>query len=97
MSFRLKHPQGEELHTYVLYKDTVFDELPATIIRNEDGTRLFIFIPGDALPYSALNDGLYQCAFTYHRDIGQAQPVLKRFGFSQEEHAVIRFSLPTVQ
>jgi hypothetical protein len=75
----------------------VFDELNTTIIRNEDDTRLFVFIPDGPLPYSPLAEGLYQCTFTYQRDIGQAQPVLKRFGFSEDEQAVIRFSLPPVQ
>jgi hypothetical protein len=92
--FRLKGPQGEILYTFVLYKDTVFNALTTHIIRNEDGTRLFVFMPDGALPYSSLDDGLYQCTFTYRRDIGEEQPVLKRFGFSQDEQAIIRFSLP---
>jgi hypothetical protein len=94
MTFRLKHPQGQILYTFILYKGTAFDEVNSTISRNEDGTRFFIFIPEETLPYSTLKVGMYQCAFTYQRDIGSAHPVLRRFGSSADEEAIIRFALP---
>lgn len=90
--FRLKDFQNNVLYTYILYKASSFAELMPNIIRNEDGIRCFVFIPEQNMPNSELNSGTYQCTFTYHRE-AERQPTLKRFGFKEEESAIIQFSV----
>lgn len=80
------------MHSRVIYRENIFNESGAVSYKNEDGTRFFIFVKKGTEPYSELQHGIYQISFTYNRDLGQDHPVLKRFGFSDSEKAVIAFS-----
>ena len=64
------------------------------MIRNQDGTRLFIFVRNGAQEVTKLLDGLYRVQFTFKRDIGSEYPVLKRFGFADWEETYIELSMP---
>jgi hypothetical protein len=92
-SVRIKDKDGQVLHTRIIYNKNEFDELETSIYRNEDGTRFFIFRKRGTLPYNELQNGIYQIRCTYKRDLGEDQPVLKRFGFSDAEETLITFSL----
>ena len=70
------------------------NELDSSIIRNQDGTRAFIFVRSGNTEFSDLGDGIYHLKFEFKRDIGSDAPILKRFGFTYAEEAGIEFSLP---
>jgi hypothetical protein len=91
---RIKDADNESLHTRALFSDAAFNDLDSNIIRNQDGTRAFIFIKSAGAQFSELENGVYRLNFEFKRDIGVDAPILKRFGFSDPEKTAIEFSLP---
>jgi hypothetical protein len=90
---RIKTGQNETLHTRRIYRGEEFDALNTNVIRNQDGTKLFIFVRNGAQEFTRLQDGLYRLQFIFKRDPDSGQPVFKRFGFSDPEETFIEFSL----
>jgi hypothetical protein len=94
---RLKNKAGIVLHTRVLYGESAFTEWNASGLRNADGTRMFLYCVEENQSITPLANGIYQLKFTYQRDIGPDKPLLKRFGFSATEEAIICFSLSAAE
>ena len=78
---------------FVLYKIDLFNVVNSSLIRNEDSTRLFIFVTSDSQLFSQPETGTYQLMFTYKRDVGSSKPLLRRFGFYTQEETLIQFTL----
>ena len=91
---RIKDAHNETLHTRPIFSNAGLKELDSSIIRNQDGTRAFIFVRSGDNEFSELSDGIYHLKFEFKRDIGSDAPILKRFGFTYAEEAAIEFSLP---
>jgi hypothetical protein len=90
---RIKDAGNEVLHTRLLLSNTGLNKVDSNIIRNQDGTRAFIFVRSGNDEFSELDDGIYRLEFTFKRDIGSDAPILKRFGFTDAEETFIEFSL----
>lgn len=93
---RIKDADNEILHTRPVLSDAGLNELDSNIIRNQDGTRAFIFVKSGNDEFSELDNGIYRLDFKFKRDIGPDAPILKRFGFSDTEETFIEFSLEAV-
>jgi hypothetical protein len=93
IAVRIKDKDERVLHTRIIYNENAFTEVETTIYRNEDGSRFFIFSKSGTQPYRVLQHGVYQIKFTYKRNLGLDEPVLKRFGFSDAEETGITFSI----
>ena len=48
----------------------------------------------NGLAYSEMQNGIYRIHLVFRRDIGGEYPVLKRFGFSDDEDSFIEFTCP---
>lgn len=91
---RIKDADNEIVHTRLVFSDAGLNELDSNIIRNPDGTRIFIFVKSGNEEFSELDRGSYRMEFTFKRDISSENPVLKRFGFPDAEETFLEFSLP---
>ena len=91
---RIKDAHDETLHTRPIFSNAGLNELDSNIIRNQDGTRAFLFVRSGDNEFSELSDGIYRLKFEFKRDIGSGAPILKRFRFTHAEEASIEFSLP---
>jgi len=91
---RINNAHHEILHTRPIFSDAGLNELESNIIRNQDGTRAFIFVKSRNDEFSELDNGIYRLDFKFKRDIGLNAPILKRFGFTDAEETFIEFSLP---
>ena len=79
---RIKDAHDETLHTRPIFSNAGLNELDSNVIRNQDGTRAFIFVRSGDTEFSELGDGIYRLKFEFKRDIGSDAPILKRFGFT---------------
>ena len=93
---RLRTADEEVIHTRCLYRKQAFTNLDANIVRNEDGTRLFVFARNGSQAFTNLREGIYRLQFTFQRDMGPDQPALQRYGFSEPEETYLEFSLPAL-
>jgi hypothetical protein len=91
---RIKDAHDGPLHTRPIFSNARLNKLDSNIIRNQDGTRAFIFVRSGDAEFSQLGDGIYRLNFEFKRDIGSDAPILKRFGFTHAEETGIEFSLP---
>ena len=84
---------GDEIiHSRIIYPVSAVSDIKTTLVRNADGTRLFVFADD-------FDNGNYRFDFTYGRDISSedaAAPVLMRYGSSLAEKVSIEFSLPAL-
>ncbi|MCF6154504.1 MAG: hypothetical protein E3K36_04465 [Candidatus Brocadia sp.] len=90
---RIKDTDNEILHTRPIFSTAGLAEVDSNIIKNQDGTRAFIFIKSGNNEFSELDNGIYRLDFEFKRDIGPNTPILKRFGFTDVEETFIEFSL----
>lgn len=91
---RIVDANDEVVHQRPFFRDSRYTRQDVALIRNQDETRLFIFIKQNGADFSELTPGIYRLAFTYLRDTGDETAVLKRFGFNGEETGQIEFSIP---
>lgn len=90
--FQITSSTNEIMHAR-LYLAARFSDQAIDIIRNEDGTRCFIFLPKGTSLYSAPAAGTYRLEWKYKRNTGDTKPVLKRFGFDSVETAILEFAV----
>ncbi len=91
---RLVDADDTVVHHRPFFQDSRYTPQDVHIIRNQDETRLFLFIKENGLEYSALQHVIYRIAFTFLRDTGNDKPELKRFDYNDQEEGQIEFSLP---
>jgi len=95
-SIRLKNGRDEILHTLPVYRARAYSKFSTNIIRNQDGTRFFIFVKNTGSNFTDLKEGIFRISFTFKRNIGNDFPVFKRFGFTDAEATSLEFTLPAI-
>nr|WP_263327076.1 hypothetical protein [Neobacillus sp. Marseille-Q6967] len=68
-------------------------QIQSRAIRDEDGTRAIIVPYWKGMPI-AIPNGTYKLKGTFHRNIGQGEPVLSERGNTVNEEVMIPFTLP---
>ncbi len=92
-TIRVVDHQGKILHTRYIAKAGTFSTRNIICIRNSDNTRAFVFFPTNEEKASKIERGNYRFDFRFKRNIGDAQPILKRMGMDNDEETYIEFSL----
>ena len=96
MVIRLLDSSSNLCHQRQFISEKLFTDVDIHVIRNADNTRMFIFLKNKRWRYSSMKDYTYRLSFNYRRDVGTTFPLLKRFGYTNDEIATIEFSLPAL-
>ena len=95
MILRLTKPDGAPLHARPFQRGPVWTESDVRVIPSGDGARAFILpLNPDGTPRPPENQ-TWRLDLTWWRDIGPQAPVLRRFGFTAPETAILQFSTGT--
>jgi hypothetical protein len=98
---RLVSPGGAAGHARPFLPDTAYGPAGGIrVLRNGDGTGVFLVLPSPSPPGSSLRPGEYRLRWTYRRDNRAAEPgscVLSKAGDSTPESAVLDLPWPAIR
>jgi hypothetical protein len=89
----LMDAEGKKLHSHHVLDRSILSTKDYIMVRNNDCTRMFVFLPDGVNKASNVNPGIYRMELTYNRNIGLDKPILKRNGSEKAETAYIDFQI----